>query len=160
MTDSIPDGVMSPDSPYARGLQKEADKIGGYHVVPRQLVLASKSLHEISDDLTSIARTIDIPFGDNDLGIIGRKCEPPTPSEYNRVLSKFLQHFKELAEAVQKTGDAVKMAADYYIAQDDEVYRGFEKLDPTHVVPKRDTGPSGLEPSEGWNLKDSKGMEF
>jgi hypothetical protein len=106
----------------------EPDKYDGYHVVPKQLIIAADELISTGnhmDDLVSLIE--ETRLGEDDLGILGKEADD-APGVYNDSLDKFVDYFQTLRTTLVKAGEILSEVAQFYAAKDDEYYKQFNRI--------------------------------
>lgn len=109
--------------------EKRAEKLNGYHVVPRQLALAGDELMSTATTLSAavVSNLESTHLADDDLGFLG--SYENTPARYNNSLVECVDHFNRLAKTLQAAGEVLNDVAAHYAAMDDSYYEQFGRLD-------------------------------
>ena len=109
--------------------EKRAEKLNGYHVVPRQLALAGDELMSTATTLSGavVSNLESTHLADDDLGLLG--SHENAPKRYNDSLVECVDHFNLLAKTLQAAGEVLNDVAAHYAAMDDSYYEQFGRLD-------------------------------
>lgn len=120
-------GFFSTDD--EKRAEKRAEKLNGYHVVPRQLALAADELGSTAATLSGavVSSLESTHLAWDDLGFLGSKED--APARYNASLVECVDHFNLLAKTLQAAGEVLNDVAAHYAAVEDSYYEQFGRMD-------------------------------
>lgn len=120
-------GFFSTDD--EKRAEKRAEKLNGYHVVPRQLALAADELGSTATTLSGavVSSLESTHLADDDLGLLGNL--EGAPARLNASMVKCVDHFHRLAKTLQVAGEVLNDVAAHYAAMDDSYYEQFGRVD-------------------------------